>query len=185
MKQTKTTSAMRKVVLAINKSSDWLGNSLAWLLLLMVSVMLLVVLLRYGFDYGSIGLQESTLYLHALTFMLGVGYTLKFDDHVRVDVFYRNFTARTKAWVDILGFCLLLLPVCLFLFFSSWEYVISSWQLLEGSPEPGGLPLVFILKTNLLLMPVLLMLQGLAQTLMNVLTLLGQPMAQQTDEVLL
>ncbi|MCE2569933.1 TRAP transporter small permease subunit [Motilimonas eburnea] len=176
---------MRKLALAISRSSDWLGNGLAWLLLLMVLVMLTVVLLRYGFDYGSIGLQESTLYLHALTFMLGAGYTLKFDDHVRVDVFYRNFAPRTKAWVDIFGFLFLLLPVCLFLFFSSWDYVIGSWLLLEGSPEPGGLPLVFILKTNLLLMPMLLLLQGIAQTLIHVLTLLGLPMEQPADEVLL
>lgn len=176
---------MRALALGISRSSDWLGNSLAWLLLLMVLVMLTTVLLRYGFDYGSIGLQESTLYLHALTFMLGAGYTLKFDDHVRVDVFYRNFTPKTKAWVDILGFFFLLLPVCLFLFFSSWDYVITAWQLLEGSPEPGGLPLVFILKTNLLLMPALLLLQGIAQTLINMLTLLGQPLSPATDEVML
>ena len=173
------------LIKAINCGSDWLGRALAWLLLIMVLLILLVVLLRYGLDYGSIGLQESTLYLHAMTFMLGAGYTLKFDDHVRVDVFYRNFSPHTKAWVDILGFFFLLLPVCLFLFFSSWHYVIASWQLMETSPEPGGLPLVFILKTNLLLMPLLLLLQGVSQTLMNILTLLGRVIEQEQDEVMI
>ncbi|MCE2593610.1 TRAP transporter small permease subunit [Motilimonas cestriensis] len=176
---------MRWCVEVINQGSDWLGRALAWLLLVMVLLVLVVVLLRYGLDYGSIGLQESTLYLHAMTFMLGAGYTLKYDDHVRVDVFYRNFSAKTKAWVDILGFTFLLLPVCLFLFFSSWDYVIGAWRLLEGSPEPGGLPLVFILKTNLLLMPLLLLLQGISQTLINVLTLLDQPISQEKDEVMI
>ncbi|WP_232800154.1 TRAP transporter small permease subunit [Motilimonas sp. E26] len=178
-------AGMRWCVQIINQSSDWLGRALAWLLLVMVLLVLVVVLLRYGFAYGSIGLQESTLYLHAMTFMLGAGYTLKYDDHVRVDVFYRNFSPKTKAWVDIIGFTFLLLPVCLFLFFSSWDYVMGSWRLLEGSPEPGGLPLVFILKTNLLLMPLLLLLQGISQTLINVLTLLDQPISQEKDEVMI
>ncbi|RJG51260.1 TRAP transporter small permease subunit [Motilimonas pumila] len=157
----------------INRCSDAFGRVLGWSLLLLMLVMVVVVALRYVFDFGSIALQESTIYLHAMVFMLGAGYTLKDNEHVRVDVFYRNFSPRKQAWVDLFGGVFLLLPVCIFLLISCWQYVMTSWQLLEGSPEAGGLPLVFVLKTALLLFPGLLMVQGLSQIALCLLTLLG------------
>lgn len=156
----------------IDRCSDALGRCLGWSLLLLMLVMVVVVALRYIFDFGSIALQESSLYLHAMVFMLGAGYTLKDNEHVRVDVFYRNFSANRQALVDLFGSFFLLLPVCIFLLMSCWQYVMTSWQLLEGSPEAGGLPLVFILKSALLLFPLLLLLQGLSQIAKSILTLL-------------
>ena len=128
-------------------------------------------ILRYGFDIGSIALQESISYFHAFIFMLGAAYTLKHDGHVRVDIFYRNMKQTRKAWVDLLGTLFLLFPVCLFILFSSWDYVFTSWTQLEQSGEAGGLAYVYILKTALLIMPILLMLQGAALVMKNLLTL--------------
>lgn len=145
--------------------SEWTGRGIAWLTLLMVLITFLVVVLRYAFNTGWIAMQESVTYLHATVFMLGAAYTLKHNAHVRVDIFYHKFSPRQKALVDLAGSVLLLLPVCGFILWSSWGYVLDSWGILEGSPETSGLPLIYLLKTVLLLMPVLLILQNIAQVL--------------------
>ena len=156
---------MQTVIDKLEKISELSGRFIAWLTLFIVLVTFIVVVLRYVFDIGSIALQESISYMHAFVFMLGAAYTLKHDSHVRVDIFYRKMSLAKKAWVDLLGTLLLLFPVCLFIFISSWDYVLTSWSQLEESGEAGGLAYVYILKTSLLIMPVLLMLQGTALSL--------------------
>ena len=162
---------MQIFIQKLDQISEFSGRFIAWLTLFIVLITFLVVILRYGFDIGSIAMQESISYLHAFLFMLGAAYTLKHDGHVRVDIFYRNMTPAKKAWVDLLGTLLLLFPVCLFIFFSSWDYVLTSWSQLEESGEAGGLAYVYILKTALLIMPILLMLQGTALALKSLLLL--------------
>lgn len=147
----------------IDAWSERLGWAVSWLTVLMVLLTFTVVMLRYLFNMGWIAMQESITYLHALLFMLGAAYTLKADAHVRVDIFYRPMTARGKAWVDLFGTLFLLLPVCVFLVIISWPYVADSWALKEGSHEAGGVDLVWLLKGIILVMPVLVALQGLAQ----------------------
>jgi len=156
---------MKDLTNKLENISEWTGRGIAWLTLLMVIITFLVVVLRYLFDTGWIALQESVSYLHAMVFMLGAAYTMKHEGHVRVDIFYRKMSPVRQAWVDLLGGLLLLLPVCLFIAWSSWDYVASSWSLLEGSPEAGGLPLVFLLKTSILIMSLLVILQGVAHIL--------------------
>ncbi|WP_332874153.1 TRAP transporter small permease subunit [Bowmanella yangjiangensis] len=129
--------------------------------------MFTIVLLRYGFNLGWIAMQESAMYLHAAVFMLGCAHTLKADEHVRVDIFYRNWSAKTRAMIDLAGALLLLLPVNIFIFFMSWDYVATSWRLLEDSPEAGGLPLVFLLKSLIPLFCLTMSLQALAQSWIN------------------
>ena len=160
---------MQDLIQKIEKINDKIGHFIAWFTLFIVFITFIVVVLRYVFDIGSIALQESTTYLHAFVFMLGAAYTLKHDGHVRVDIFYRKMSSTKKAWVDLTGTLFLLFPVCLFILFSSWDYVFTSWTLLEESGEAGGLAYVYILKTSLLIMPVLLMLQGTAIVLKNLL----------------
>ncbi len=157
----------------IDSLNEWIGRAVAWLTLAMVLVTCTVVILRYAFNSGSIALQESITYLHALVFMLGAAYTLRHDGHVRVDIFYRKFGQRGRAWVDLLGALLLLLPVCGFILWVSWDYVASSWALREGSQEVGGLPLVYLLKSVIPAMAILMILQGIAQALRSVLVLQG------------
>ena len=151
----------------------WVGRLVAWLAVAMVLVTFLVVVLRYGFDQGSIALQESVTYMHAMLFMLAAAYTLQRDGHVRVDIFYQGFSRRGRAWVDLLGTLVLLIPVCLFILASSWGYVTESWAVHEGSREAGGLPYVYWLKTLMVLMPLLLLLQGVVWVLRNALFLAG------------
>ncbi|NEX15449.1 MAG: C4-dicarboxylate ABC transporter permease [Halochromatium sp.] len=139
----------------------------------MVLVTFVVVVLRYVFDSGSIALQESVTYLYAVLFMLGAAYTLQQDGHVRVDILYQRFSRRGRAWVDLLGTLFLLVPVSVFLLLSSWDYVADAWAVREGSREAGGIPGVWLLKTLLLLMPVLMLVQGLIWLLRNGLFLAG------------
>jgi len=159
-------------------------QSVYFLTLLMVLVTFAVVVLRYGFDLGWIAMQESVTYLHAANFMLGAAFALRHDAHVRVDIFYQKFGPRGRAWVDLLGTLLLLLPVCGFILFASWDYVRESWHLMEGSPEAGGFPAVWLLKSLLLVMPLLLIFQGLTIAVRNLRVLAGQmPPAPEKDEV--
>lgn len=173
---------IRRSIQLLERLSEHTGRLFSWMLLLMVLVTFLVVVLRYAFNVGWIAMQESITYLHAMAFMMGMAYTLKHDGHVRVDIFYRKWGRRRRAWVDLLGSLLLLLPVCIFITWSSWAYVLSSWHYLEGSPEAGGLPGVFLLKTFMLIMPVLLILQGLAQALTAWQSLRGNIPVEEDDQ---
>ncbi len=154
--------------------SEWTGRVIAWLTLGMVLVTFLIVVLRYAFNLGWIAMQESVLYMHATVFMLGAAYTLRHDQHVRVDIFYRRMGLRGRALVDLAGTLLLLIPVCLFILDSSLDYVREAWAIREASPEAGGLPWVYLLKTLIPLMAALLLLQGVSMALRALLRLVGR-----------
>jgi TRAP-type mannitol/chloroaromatic compound transport system permease small subunit len=176
-------AALARFAFVIDTLNEWVGRAVAWLTLATVVLMFVMVVLRYGFDWNSIALQESVIYLHALVFMAGIAYTLRHDEHVRVDIFYRQFSPRRKAVVNLLGTLFLLLPACVFILAESWEYVANSWALLEGSRQTGGLPLTFLLKSFIPLMAVLLILQGLAQSAHALRVLRGVEVpSPQTDE---
>jgi TRAP-type mannitol/chloroaromatic compound transport system permease small subunit len=171
---------MQKIIQIIDRINDVIGRSISWLTLLMVIITFLVVVLRYAFSIGWIAMQESVIYLHSLVFMLGAAYTLKRNAHVRVDIFYEKMSPRSRAWVDLLGTALLLVPFCIFIIYISWNYVSLSWSLMESSRDAGGIPAVFLLKSTIPVMAVLVMLQGIAQGLRSILLLSGQTMS--TDE---
>ncbi len=174
-------NSIATIVSGLDSFSEWTGRSIAWLTLLMVLVTFVVVVMRYVLNLGNIQLQESIIYMHSFIFLLGAGYTLKHDGHVRVDIFYRPLGERGKAIINIIGTLFLLLPVSLFIFWVSWDYVAFSWQTLEGSQEAGGIEALFILKTALLLMPLMLILQGIAELLRNLMVLTGQEHLTETD----
>lgn len=157
----------------LDTTIEWTGRIISWLTLFMVLTVILVLILRNWFDLSAIALQESVSYMHAAVFMLGAAFALKHNDHVRVDVFYQNFSPKKKAVVNIFGFILLLLPVCLFIFIYCKDYVLFSWALGEGSNQPGGIPYLYILKSLLLAMPVALIIQGFADFLKCVTFLVG------------
>ena len=157
--------------------------------MLMVVLVMIVVVTRYFLEVGSIALQESVTYLHCLVFMLGLAFTLKHDGHVRVDIFYRGFSPKSKAVVNLLGGILFLVPVCLLIFFTSWNYVLASWAIQETSAENNGLPFVYLLKTLMLLMPATLLLQGIAEIIKSGLVVSGAdisetPMATNNEPVI-
>jgi TRAP-type mannitol/chloroaromatic compound transport system permease small subunit len=165
------TQLLYRLAVLFEDINEWLGRAVSWLSLCMVLVTFFVVVMRYVFDLGWIWLQESVTFMHAALFLVGASYTLKHQGHVRVDIFYQRFSPRFRAWVDLLGTLLLLLPVCLFIFTVSWDYVIQSWALHEGSREAGGLDGVYLLKALMLVMAGLLVLQGLAMAIRALLEL--------------
>ena len=151
------------------------GRAAAWLTLVMVIVTFIVVVMRYVFDAGLIWVQESVVWMHAVVFMLGAAYTLRDEEHVRVDIFYRAMGERRRAWVDLIGVFIFLMPLCLFLAWTSFDFVTTSWSIREASRESGGLPypLIPMLKSVLLLMPVAVALQGFSLLLNSLKTLRG------------
>ena len=164
-----TASAARSTALldAIDRFTVSSGRVLAWCSLFMALLTSTVVVLRYGFSVGSIALQEAITYLHGCLFMLGVAYALRVGAHVRVDIFYRDFPPRTKAWVDAIGGIVFLLPLCAFIAGISFGYVADAWAIRESSPEPGGIPYLYVLKTLLPLMAVNLAVAGVSDVLRN------------------
>jgi TRAP-type mannitol/chloroaromatic compound transport system permease small subunit len=148
----------------LDRFSVLLGKASAWLTLFMVLVTFVVVVLRYVFDAGLIWLQESVVWMHGFVFMVGAAYTLQQEEHVRVDIFYREMGAKRRAWVDLLGVAVFLLPLCILLGWKAFDYVAMSWRLHEASRESGGLPypLIPLLKSILVVMPITVGLQGIA-----------------------
>ena len=143
--------------------------------LFMVLVTFAVVVMRYVFDVGFIWLQESVVWMHAVVFMAGAAYTLQQEEHVRVDIFYREMSDKGRAWVDFLGVLVFLLPLCAFLGWAAFDFVAVSWHLHEASRESGGMPypMIPLLKSVLVVMPITLGLQGLSLLLKSVKTLRG------------
>jgi TRAP-type mannitol/chloroaromatic compound transport system permease small subunit len=165
---------MVRVVKLIDALNERVGQLVSWLTLFMVLITFTVVVLRYVLDLGWIAMQESITYLHAVVFLAGAAFTLRHEGHVRVDILFRKFSPRNQAWIDLFGSLLLLLPVCGFIAWISWDYVLQSWDIQEGSREAGGLPGVYLLKTMILVMATLLLLQGLATALRCMLFLRGE-----------
>lgn len=158
---------MERLARAIDRFVCLIGRAVSWLCLAMVLVAGVVVALRYFFGIGWIWLQETVTWMHGAVFMLAAAYTLSMDEHVRVDVLYRRLTPRGQAIVETLGVLLLLLPTCGWILWSAWDYVASSWQFREASLETGGLPGLFLLKSLIVLAPVLIALEGVALVILR------------------
>ena len=139
----------------------------------MVVLTMIIVVMRYVFDAGSIWLQELVIWMHAAVFMVGAAYTLLHEEHVRVDIFYRKMSPRGRALVDLLGVTIFLLPLCGFLAFKSYDFAAASWSIHEVSREPGGLPYPAIpaMKSIVILMPVAVALQGISLLLRSLASL--------------
>ncbi|PLA74569.1 C4-dicarboxylate ABC transporter permease [Hydrogenovibrio sp. SC-1] len=157
-----TADYLLKFVILQNQFQQGIGKAFAWLALLLVVLSASIVILRYGFESGSIALQESILYTHAIFFMMGMGYTLQQDAHVRVDVFYSRFTPRNQAIIDLMGSLVFALPALIFILWIGWDYVSDSWAIQESSAEAGGLPYLYLLKSFMIIMALLMVLQVLS-----------------------
>ncbi|MGB8748714.1 MAG: TRAP transporter small permease subunit, partial [Pseudolabrys sp.] len=142
-----------------------LGRAAAWLALVVVLLQFALVVARYLFGLGSVWLTETVIYAHAALFMLAAAWTLRVGGHVRVDIFYADASAHTKALIDFVGALVLLLPFMVVLIWLSVPYAARSWSILEHSQEASGLPLVFVLKTLIPVFALLMALQGIAQAI--------------------
>lgn len=164
---------LTRLARAIDRVNDLTGRGVAWLLIALVLLQFAIVVARYVFSVGVPAAQEAVWYMHGLVFMIGAGHVLLHDGHVRLDLFYRDAPARVRALVDLIGASVLLVPFCAAIFAFAAPYVIQSWSVLEGSSEPGGLPLVFLYKTILLVFALLLGTQGASMAIRAALFLGG------------
>lgn len=149
----------------IDRVNEGIGKLVSWLTLALVLMICVDVLLRYLFSYSSAAFFELEWHFFAAIFLLGAAYTLKHDRHVRVDVFYHNFSEKTKAWVNLLGTIFFLFPFTLVVAYTSWPFVVDAYQMGESSPDAGGLPYRFVIKSAIPLGFGLLLLQGIAEAL--------------------
>ena len=145
----------------MDKSLEFLGRCVSWLVFAMAGLTVLVVIMRYVFGLGTVFPQELVAYMHALVFMFGLSYTLKHDAHVRVDLLYSRLDVKKRALVNLLGHLVFLIPVACTIGIGSLDYVIDSWRILESSAEVRGIPAVYLLKTVIPVSALLLVLQSL------------------------
>lgn len=166
---------IKQIAHFLDKLNELTGRFISWLVLALVLLVSYDVTMRYLFNSGSVALQELEWHLFSVIILLGAAYTFKHDGHVRLDVLYQSrfMSDRKRAWVNLLGDLLLLIPFCLLIIITSWPFVSQSFIHAEASPDPGGLPFRWLLKAMIPLGFMLLLLQGIADLLKNIQTLFG------------
>lgn len=171
---------LQRLTHIINKFSEWIGFLVSQLVLILVAIIVYDVSMRFFYNQGSVLLQELQWHLFALIFLLGAAYTLKHDEHVRVDIIYQStwVSDKTRAWINLFGSLFFLLPFCIFIIIASIPSVKMAYLFNEGSPDPGGLPYRFLLKSAIPIGFSLLTLQGIAEICTQLLYLLGYPMTK-------
>ncbi len=164
---------LEKFARTIDSLSDKIGSLVGWLTTLMVLVVFYDTLMRYVFKKGSVGLQELEWHLFSIVFLVGAAYTLKQGAHVRVDIIFLNLSDKTKAWIDFLGTFVFLIPFSVMVILSTKGFIVNSWAVGEVSPDPGGLPARYILKTMIPIGFFLLIIQGLSEAAKNLMVITG------------
>jgi len=148
----------------VDMLNEFVGRSVSWLNLGLVLLVCIDVVRRFLFERTDAWIMELEWHMFAMVFLLGAGYTLKENKHVRVDLFYSNFSEKNKSLINIVGGIVLLMPLCILLLIISIKYSYSSYLIGEGSPDPGGMPYRFVIKSMIPIGIFLLLLQGLAET---------------------
>ena len=163
---------VKSIIQLIDLINEWAGRSVSWLLVIMVLNVFFVVVLRYIFSYGAIWMQELYVWNHSIVFLLGAGYTLLHNGHVRIDLIYRTASLKYKSIIDIIGSIVFAIPVIYCIFLKSLPIVQRSWGVLEKSAEAGGLPGLFLFKSVLLVFCILFGLQFISLALKSILSLI-------------
>ena len=162
------------IIRAISALNKVLGNVFAWLSLIMVLICFTVVVQRYVMGFTVLWMQDLYVWMNGAMFTAVAGFALLRDDHVRVDIFYRPATIRTKAIVDLIGVFIFLIPFCWVVYAYSWNYIARSWRIGEASSNVGGMPGLYVLKSFILVFVVVVLLQGIAMALRSILVLRGE-----------
>lgn len=165
---------MQVVVSWIDVITKWIGEKSSYLNAMLVLLICVDVVFRYVFSQTQVWVLELEWHLFSIVFLLGAAYTLQQDKHVRVDLWYGDRSSKTKAWINLIGSLLFLVPWCIILMRSSFNYAINSWMMNEGSPNPGGLPMRYVIKFIIVLAFFLLLLQGIAVILRSIMTILNK-----------
>jgi TRAP-type mannitol/chloroaromatic compound transport system permease small subunit len=164
---------LRRICAWIDAMNDWVGRATAWTTLLLVLVTFVDVVMRYFFNTSYVFTQELEWHIFAFIFLMGAGYTLKKDGHVRVEVFYGKLSAKGRAWINLIGVLFFLIPSCLVFIKTSIPFVIESYHIMEGSPDPGGIPYRYILKSCIPVGYTLILLQGISLGFNSLFQLVG------------
>ena len=141
----------------LEKYINFVGEKISYLIPVMVVLMIFVIVSRYFFGVGRTDIQELVMYFHALVFLGCAGYVMNHDEHVRVDIFYRNASQKYKKNINFIFGLVFLLPLIAITFFYSIETIEASWKMSETSTEAGGLAYVYIQKTLMILFPLTLL----------------------------
>ena len=165
--------AIRTLSRWIDAINDWVGRGVAWVTLGLVLVVFIDVVMRYLFNTSFVFTQELEWHLFGFIFLVGAGYTLLKDGHVRVDIIYQRLGLKGRAWINFFGVLLFLIPGCIMVISTSWKFTVNSFSILEGSPDPGGIPLRFLIKGCIPAGFVLLLLQGISLGIHSLLQILG------------
>lgn len=168
---------------AIDRFSHRSGQALSWLTLAMVLVGSFNALARYAARFTGLSLSsnmyiELQWYLFSLVFLLGAAYALKTDSHVRVDVLYGRLSEKGQAWINLAGTLLFLIPFCVLMLWVAWPAVANSWAVMEGSPDPGGLPR-YLIKSAIPLAFVLLLVQAFSMLIRSAAVIAGYEPAEE------
>jgi TRAP-type mannitol/chloroaromatic compound transport system permease small subunit len=158
---------LRGLARRIDAFQDRWGRGVSWLMLLMVLVVFFDVIMRYVFSKSSVFTQELEWHLFGLVYLLGAGYTMLYDEHVRVDILYSRWSPRKKAWSDFVLYLVFFYPSAFMVMITAWPFVRDSFRVSEGSPDPGGIPYRFLLKSVIIVGFAILTLQAVSQTIKN------------------
>jgi TRAP-type mannitol/chloroaromatic compound transport system permease small subunit len=151
----------------IDALDERFGRAGSWIMLLMVLLVFTDVVLRYVFSTSTVWLQELEWHLFGVVYMLGAGYTMLWDEHVRVDIVYSRWPPRKKAWADFILYLVFFYPSAIMIVVTTIPFVRDSFRVFEGSPDPGGVPLRFLLKSVIIVGFLILMVQAFSQTVKN------------------
>lgn len=165
---------MKRILLRLESINELAGKIFSWSTAFMVILICIEVILRYLFNRSLIWMVELEIYLFAFSFLLAAGYAFKHDKHVRVDLFYSQYSEKKKAWVNLLGGLFFLIPWCVVSIVGCMKYANISWSIGEVSQQPGGLPAVYLLKYSIVLGFVLLLIQAIASLIKSLLTIAGK-----------
>ncbi len=164
---------LEKFVNFIDNLNDKIGYLVGWITTIMVLLVFYDTFMRYVFHKGNVALQELEWHLFAVVFLLGAAYTLKEGGHVRVDIIYLKLSRKTKAWIDLFGTFVFLIPFSIMVIISAKGFILNSWSVREVSPDPGGLPARYILKAMIPLGFSLLLVQGLSEACKSFMVIMG------------
>jgi TRAP-type mannitol/chloroaromatic compound transport system permease small subunit len=164
---------MRRLARRIDAWQDAFGRGVSWLMLLMVLVVFSDVLMRYAINTSYVFMQEFEWYLFGIVYLLAGGYTMLYNEHVRVDIVYARFSPRKKAWFDFVLLFVFFFPSCILVIVTTWPFFRNAYAVLEGSPDPGGIPARWALKGVIMLGFAIMAIQGVSQAIKSFYVAMG------------
>ena len=173
-------NALQQLSRWIDTLNQWVGRGVAWVTLGLVLVVFVDVVMRYLFNTSFVFTQELEWHLFGFIFLIGAGYTLLHDGHVRVDIIYQRVGFKSRAWINLIGVMFFLIPGCIMVITTSWKFTMNAFAIMEGSPDPGGIPFRFVLKGCLPVGFTLLLLQGISLGIHSLMQILGIEQAKET-----